>query len=201
MSNADTVALSWARIVRWLQENAPASAAALNPPATDTDLQYLSGALGSPVPEPLETWLCLNNGSTAKDSITQIPGGQQLDVHQDSSIFPRDMVFLDCQRIISNHRDFLHIAGDIGDEDWWKPTWIPILAHFDSHSGLTMDAGMHGATSPLLSYSESDYPRPHSPSLGEFLADVADALEQTNLDGPLTRRHQASVQDGRLVWK
>ena len=100
MSHADAVRLSWTRIVRWLEENAPASAQALNPPAAEADIRELRDSLGCQVPEALETWLRLNNGSTAKDSRISIPGGVRLTPHLDSKIFPGGEVFLDCQSIV-----------------------------------------------------------------------------------------------------
>lgn len=103
MPHADGVRSSWTRIVRWLEEHAPASAQALNPPATDADIQRLSDHLRFRLPQALETWLRQNNGSTAKDSTTAVPGGFRLVPHVDSRIFPGGEVFLDCQSIINHH--------------------------------------------------------------------------------------------------
>lgn len=58
------VAAAWTRIVRLLETNAPAGFEALNPPATDADIQALADALGHRVPGGLEALLRLNSGST-----------------------------------------------------------------------------------------------------------------------------------------
>ncbi|WP_155056125.1 SMI1/KNR4 family protein [Streptomyces blattellae] len=200
MSHADGVRYEWARIVRWLVENAPASAQALNPPATDADLQRLSDHLGFGLPEVLETWLRQNNGSTAKDSRTAVPGGFRLVPHADSRIFPGGEVFLDCQSIIDRHGNHLRIADHIGDEDWWQPSWIPVLAEVDAHYGLVLDAGQRDGSVPVLAYRETDYPKRYAASLEELLAGVADMLEHGRGDGVLTRGRYPFVQDGRVVW-
>ncbi|MEU0398222.1 hypothetical protein ABZ208_36815 [Streptomyces sp. NPDC006208] len=66
-------------------------------------------------------------------------------------------MFLDCQGIIDQHQTCLRIADDIGDADWWKPSWIPVLAEADAHYGLILDAGQGEGTAPLLAYRETDY--------------------------------------------
>ncbi|WP_367046147.1 SMI1/KNR4 family protein [Streptomyces sp. Je 1-332] len=200
MSYTDDITSSWTRIVRWLESEAPASAQALNPPATVADIRQLNDALGFRVPQPLETWLRLNNGSTAKDPRISIPGGTQLIPHLDSKIFPGGEVFLDCQSIVAHHRQFLRIAEDIGDEDWWKPSWVPVLAESDAHYGLTLDAGQTGESVPVLAYRETDYAKSYASSLEEVLEAMADALENPEAGSVLTRGRRAYVQDGRVAW-
>ncbi|MFJ8060954.1 SMI1/KNR4 family protein [Streptomyces sp. NPDC096142] len=208
MSYAYDVTSSWTRIVRWLERNAPASARALNPPATEVDIQHLNHSLGFHIPEPLETWLRLNNGSTAKDSRIPIPGGFQLIPHVGSSMFPGGEVFLDCQSTINRYRDYLRIAHDIGDEDWWKPSWIPVLAAADGHYGVILDAGQTDGSIPVLAYRETAYAKVYASSLEQLLTGVADVLEHgqgnSALNGQgnsaLTRGYRVSVQDERVVW-
>ncbi|MEU6611691.1 SMI1/KNR4 family protein [Streptomyces shenzhenensis] len=200
MPHADGVRSSWTRIVRWLEEHAPASAQALNPPATDAEIQRLSDHLGFRLPQALETWLRQNNGSTAKDSTTAVPGGFRLVPHVDSRIFPGGEVFLDCQSIIGHHGNDLRIADDIGDEEWWMPSWIPVLAETDAHYGLILDAGQQDGSVPVLAYRETDYPKRYASSLEELLGGVADMLEHGRGDGVLTRGRRPSVQGGRVVW-
>ncbi|MFD7168484.1 SMI1/KNR4 family protein [Streptomyces violascens] len=198
MSYSEAVTSSWTRIVRWLENHAAASAQALNPPATDADIQQLNDALGFRIPQALETWLRMNNGSTAKDRRTPIPGGFQLLPDPASKLFPGGEVFLDCQSIIDRHRQFLRIADEIDDEDWWMPSWVPVLAEADSHHGLLLDTDQ---AARVLAYRESDYAKVYAASLEEVLEAVADALEHRRGGGVLTRGRHADVQDGRLVWE
>ncbi|MCW8103149.1 SMI1/KNR4 family protein [Streptomyces tauricus] len=202
MLHPDDVTSPWIRIRRWLQSNAAASAQALNPPATDTDIQHLNDSLGFRIPQVLETWLRLNNGSSAKDSRIPIPGGFQLVPHLDSKIFPGGEVFLDCQSIIDRHQQFLRIADGIEDDDWWKPSWIPVLAETDAHYGLLLDVGHadESAPVPVLAYRETDYATHYASSLGHVLNAVANALEDRREGGVLTHGRHASVKDGRVIW-
>lgn len=48
-----TVARSWSRIVGWLADNHPATAALVNPPATAADVRYLQAAINRPLPADL----------------------------------------------------------------------------------------------------------------------------------------------------
>lgn len=89
---------------------------------------------------------------------------------------------------------------DIGDEDWWKPSWIPVLAKADAHYGLVLEAGQQDGTAALLAYRETDYAKHFTSSLGELLTAVADALEHVQKNTALTRGYRASVHDGRLLW-
>ncbi|MFD7942051.1 hypothetical protein ACFV5K_03325, partial [Streptomyces sp. NPDC059744] len=151
MSSADDVTSSWTRIVSWLGNNAPASAQALNPPATDADMRHLNDTLGFRIPQALESWLRLNNGSTAKDSRTPIPGGFQLVPHSDSSIFPGGEVFLDCRRIIDQHQTCLRIADDNGGAVGGDPARIPLPGEAVAHYGMWRVAGQGAGTAPVMS--------------------------------------------------
>ncbi|MGN9821805.1 SMI1/KNR4 family protein [Streptomyces sp. SD11] len=185
-----------------MESNAAASAQALNPPAADADIQHLNDSLGFRLPQVLETWLRLNNGSSTKDSRIRIPGGFQLGPHLDSKIFPGGEVFLDCQSIIDRHQQFLRIADDNGDGDWWKPSWIPVLAETDAHYGLLLDVGQadESVPVPVLAYRETDYAKHYASSLGHVLNAVANALEDRREGGVLTRGRHARVKDGRVIW-
>jgi cell wall assembly regulator SMI1 len=164
-----------------LEINAPVSALALGPPASDTAVRILEDSLGFPVPEELEAWLRLNDGSTVRDA--------------ESRIFPAVELFLDCHGIADRYRTCLRVAEEVGDEDWWRPSWIPVTAA-DGHYGLLMDA----TTGAVLAYTETDDPVRHAPSPGTWLTAVADALEGGVADR-LTRGFRPVVRDNRLVWE
>ncbi|WP_406058897.1 SMI1/KNR4 family protein [Streptomyces sp. NBC_01077] len=184
MVRTDGVVSSWGRIVCWLENNAPVTARALNQPAGDAEIRTLNNALGFPVPAELESWLRRNNGSA------------------DAGLFPGAEVFLDCARIADRYRNHRRIAEDIGDADWWLPSWIPVLAVADAHYGLLLDAGRSesGAPAPVLAFRETDHAGVHAPSLGHVLTAVADVLEQGGGAGALTRGRNPFVRDGRLDW-
>lgn len=191
MSEVDEVVSAWNRIVRWLEVNAPASVQALRPPATDADIDRLNEYLGFEIPDVLEAWLRVNNGSTAKDSKRPIPGGgTALIAHVDSVIFPDGKVFHGCEEIMRQHAEYLHMARDMGDEDYWKPSWIPIVEKSDAPYGFILDAEQREGISPILSFSESSYPTPYASSLSGLLTPVAEVLEHG----------EATATDGRVNW-
>ena len=192
MPQDDEVASAWERIVGWLHRHAPASAEALRPGASDEELARLNESLGFEIPDVLEVWLRMNNGSTAKDSEKPIPGGGIARLpHRDSIIFPDGMRFLGCKEIAGRHAEYLHIAGDIGDSDYWKTPWIPIMETSDGPYGILLDTQNPPGSSSLLSFSEGDYPSPYLPSLGAFLQPLADLLESGGAP---------SVTEGRVRW-
>lgn len=201
MPKVDEVASAWERIVGWLRRNAPASAEALRPGASDEEIARLNEELGFDVPDVLEVWLRLNNGSTAKDSEKPIPGGgTALLPHPDSVIFPGGMRFLGCKEIADWHAEYLHIARDIGDDDYWKSQWIPVMEQSDAPYGIILDAQNPPGSPPLLRFSEGDYPTSFLPSLGDFLRPLSDLLETGQAPGSAVTHERFTVAEGRLRW-
>ncbi|MDQ0908475.1 hypothetical protein QFZ22_004460 [Streptomyces canus] len=156
------------------------------------EVARLNESLGFEIPDVLEVWLRMNNGSTAKDSERPIPGGGIARLpHRDSVIFPDGMRFLGCREMADQHAEYLHIARDIGDGDYWKVPWIPIMEKSDGPYGILLDRQNPPGSPSLLSYSEGDYPSSHLPSLGAFLQPLADLLESGGAP---------SVTEGRICW-
>jgi cell wall assembly regulator SMI1 len=199
MSQTDDITSPWIRIVRWLESDAPASARALQPPAGDADIARLNDSLGFRVPEVLEAWLRLNNGSTAKDTPEVIGGVPTVIPHPDSRILPGGKVFLDCQRIAQQHAHYLWIASEIEDEGWWQPGWIPVAEETEGHEGFLIDTSQVGL--PVLRFTETSHPKPYTGSLGEWLHAVADAIEY-GIDAPgvLLRGQWASSEGEHIAW-
>ncbi|MGE7386477.1 SMI1/KNR4 family protein [Streptomyces sp. NPDC004126] len=67
------VSESWTRIEDWLAEHAPASRAALAPPADPADIAAAERVIGSPLLKPLVTSLLRHDGS-AGEGVTLLPG-------------------------------------------------------------------------------------------------------------------------------
>ncbi|MEV7344161.1 SMI1/KNR4 family protein [Streptomyces sp. NPDC093544] len=201
MSQVDEVISAWERIVRWLEDHAPASAQALHPPATNGDIHRLNERLGFDIPDVLEAWLRMNNGSTAKDTTQPIPGGGvALIKHVDSGLFPSGMAFHGCDEIAREHDDYLHIARGMADEDYWKPAWLPVIALPDAPYGFILDAGQPKGTAPVLRFAEASYPKPHLPSLGDLLRPMADLLEHGEAPRTFPEHRRFTVTSGRLDW-
>ncbi|WP_369030837.1 SMI1/KNR4 family protein [Streptomyces adonidis] len=195
------VASVWERIVSWLQGHAPASAEALRPGASDEEIAGLNENLGFEIPTVLETWLRMNNGSTAKDSAKPIPGGGiSLLPHRDSVIFPGGMRFLGCKEMAGRHAEYLHIAQDIGDDEYWQSPWIPIMEKSDGPYGVILDAQNPPGPPPLLTFSEGDFPSFFLPSLDDYLRPLSDLLETGSAPGSVMEHERFTVTDGRLRW-
>ncbi|MFD7947784.1 hypothetical protein ACFV5K_33515, partial [Streptomyces sp. NPDC059744] len=110
------------------------------------------------------------------------------------------VVFLFARLNIPPHQTPPPSAVHTGEPDWWKPSWIPVLAEADAHYGMILEAGQGDGTAPLLTYRETDYAKDFASSLGELLTAVADVLEHGQENTALTRGYRASVHDARLVW-
>ncbi|MFE9767942.1 SMI1/KNR4 family protein [Streptomyces sp. NPDC005808] len=202
MSQVDEVTSAWERIVRWLEEHAPASAQALRPAATSEDISSLNERLGFEVPEVLKAWLRMNNGSTAKDTTRPIPGGGVTRIpHADSGLFPGGMVFHGCEEIAREHGEYLHLARGMNDEDYWKPAWLPVVALSDAPYGFILDAGQPGEAAPVLRFAEAYYPAPHLASLGDLLRPMADVLEHGEAPGTHLAHRRFIVTNGSLDWQ
>ncbi|MDH2391639.1 SMI1/KNR4 family protein [Streptomyces sp. HNM0663] len=198
MTEVDQVVSAWSRIVRWLGLNAPESARSLNPPATDQEIRQLNEALGSSLPESLEVWLRLNNGSTAKDVTKPIPGGGIQKIRNvDSVIFPDGLVFLGSEEIASEYHEYLHIARQMNSEDWWSTEWVPFAARYEEHDGWIINT----ADMNVLRYSDSDYPTLRSSTLSELLTVIADTIEEGHAP-PMSflGGRVVTVERGRIEW-
>ncbi|MEV7392872.1 SMI1/KNR4 family protein [Streptomyces sp. NPDC091215] len=199
-SDVERLRQAWGSVAAWMENNAPSSAGALNPPAGDEDISRLRSALGGDIPDVLEVWLRMNNGSTAKDRREPISGGFRVVRHPDSAVFPLGKAFLSSREMIAHRADYLHIAAEIGDEDYWQPSWIPVIEALDAPYGFLLDMKGEGNSFPVLSFSEGSYPRPYAPSLAHALTAVANAINHgTGSDFSLSGTAATAV-DGRITW-
>ena len=199
-SDMERVRQAWGSMVGWMENNAPSSTEALNPPASDAEISQLRRALGGDIPDVLDVWLRMNNGSTAKGRREPIPGGFRVVCHPDSAIFPAGKAFLSSQDMIAHRADYLHIAADIGDEDYWKPSWIPIIEAPDAPYGFLLDMNEEGNGFPVLSFREGSYPRPYAPSLADVLKAVANAIDHGTGSAFSLSGTVVTAVDGRITW-
>ncbi len=109
-----SVADSWARIDAWLAAHAPASLAALRPPAHPDSIADAQHELGVELPAELVASLSCHDG-----------------LHQSANLLPEAQP-LAAHRIVEHWQMCMEIAGDTGlqprpwdDEPWWHPLWIP----------------------------------------------------------------------------
>lgn len=68
-----TVEANWARIIRWCEQHAPATAAKLLPPAKPEDIRAAETSTGRVWSEQLRQWFTLHDGSQPGDPLFLLP--------------------------------------------------------------------------------------------------------------------------------
>ncbi len=162
---------AWDRIETWLAEHAPASAAALPPPADDAAIARAQRAAGVRFPAALVASLRRHDGA--------------------ARLFPPRMTPLSAARIADEAvlmcevLESLGIDGNVGS--WWHGRYLPIAS---DHGGdlLFLDGdrlGYHHEVGDVAFDGPADYT--------ELLEHTADALEGRGEYRPV-------VVDGTLDW-
>ncbi|MFD4612692.1 SMI1/KNR4 family protein [Streptomyces sp. NPDC058440] len=167
LSQEVRIRCAWTRITKWLGENAPSHAEAINPGVSQRLIDAAEEEMATAIPAELRVWLLLNNGSTAKDVLE----GSFYQPHPDSAFLPGNKVFLDLRQIVDAYRDFLAGGAD------WQPEWIPFSQQSDAPYGYFLDTGAGSAQAPVMYFAEAALPKLAFPSLADFLEDTANALE------------------------
>lgn len=206
MSQVEEVVSAWERLVRWLGENTPAHADALNPPATEADIARAESVMGVGLPAELRQLLKVNNGSTAKNR--SLTGNAFYDARGggDYSPFPSDFLFCDvelmCSLYTGNRKASLAMQEPGSRYEYWKEGWIPVFRKKEVHCGLFLDVSGGQDPAPLNAYEEESFPEPAFPSLADYLNTVADALEGVRPFTVMGRQapHLPTVREGLVRW-
>ncbi|WP_406124662.1 SMI1/KNR4 family protein [Streptomyces canus] len=196
----------WSRISRWLTENTPAHADALNPPTTDEQIAEAESKMGLSLPSELRQLLMVNNGSTAKQR--SLTGNTRYDARGggDYSPFPSDFAFCDVKLICSlytgNRKASIAMREPGSRYEYWKEGWIPVFRKKGVHCGLFLDVSGGQDPAPMYAYEEESFPEPAFPSLADYLSTVADALEGIRPFTVMGRSapHLPTVREGLIVW-
>ncbi|WP_380282835.1 SMI1/KNR4 family protein [Kitasatospora purpeofusca] len=184
---AQNVRQAWGRVTRWLERNAPASAAALGGPATPKMLLDAETRLGVGFPQELWTWLLTNNGVRTVDDPSSgnlaAPGG---------SFLPCGWHLLSVEQIVKVYewRTGIEAMEPSPDPDpsclGWHRDWIPFAVETDWLYGRFIDTG----TGLLGRWSDGDVNEFEThDSLAEYFHSLADDLPA-----------HGTVEDGRLDW-
>jgi cell wall assembly regulator SMI1 len=158
---------AWARIEDWLDRFAPISAAVLASPADRDEIAAAEAALGLALPPELVDSLCCHNGLIEWANI--LPKGPLLSV----------------AGIVEQYQERMDIAEDVDGftphgpdaQPWWHELWLPFAA---SDGDLQVIDQRPGPGFARVGEAPHDNPGDFSqawPSLGAYLANVADALE------------------------
>jgi cell wall assembly regulator SMI1 len=212
ISTSGSVEHEWARIVDWLTDNAPHTAAALNPPASDEDIAAAGAALGGDLPADLVAWWRCVDGTSAMTQIVPFLydplairaalSSRQiwLEVMEDFHA-PADLAWLSAQP-----------AGSVADA--FVPEFLPIAA---DHGGcdLVVDLRPGSRWGCVREYDKvaAGEAEPLWDSVTAMLGDVAGALDNGTsacLDHDAAMRargfdtvggYVAVIEDGHLSWE
>jgi cell wall assembly regulator SMI1 len=168
---------SWSRVKAWLAVNAPVTRAMLRPPAV---------ALDARLPAELRRLLLINDGADESDrsGARFLPGMHRL---------------LTADQIAERKAMLIEVLADFDDEmigHWWHPRWITFGLDGTGH-GLVIDDRCGPGQGKIREWAGTEgLYKEFAPSIGEFLADVASALE----GGTALHGWRPVVQNGDLRW-
>jgi cell wall assembly regulator SMI1 len=168
---------SWSRVTAWLAANAPVTCAILRPPAPAPDDR---------LPGDLRRLLLINDGADVSERTAAnfLPGMHRL---------------LPADQIAETNAMRTEILADFDDEmtgRWWHPRWIAFGSD-GAGNGLVIDDRPGPGRGKVWEWSRVDgLIWEFAPSLGEFLADVASALE----GGTPLHGWRPVVENGDLEW-
>lgn len=195
-----TIAESWDRILTWCAAEAPASAAAIRPPAGDDELRRAEETIGREFPSELREWYSLHDGSYDWPNAVIIP----------TSYVPVPTEHL--VRVWARETAASAEAAKT-DPDWdleaaehaaagttaglFLPSSLPFA---ENNSGwccfIDNRPGPRSGCITELVHGMGDTEGPVWDSLGHMLDDIASSLET----GGELRAARPIVNDGALYW-
>lgn len=169
---------SWSRVTAWLAANAPVTSAMLRPPAS---------ALNTRLPAELRLLLLINDGAGESE-------------RTGARFLPPMHRLLSAAEIAEDNTMHVEILADLDDDEmigyWWHPQWTVFGSDAAGHR-LVIDDRPGPGRGKVWEWSRTDgLIWEFAPSIGEFLADVASALEGGT---PLHGRSPV-VENGDLKW-
>ena len=135
--------------------------------------------------------LLVNNGVADFDAEGEFCRG--------AAFFPGDHVFLSAAEAAKESRDISDLLGDFDEfmvGSWWHPQWVLFGRHI-AGDGLAIDLRSgpeQGAVGEFMHEGDTEFTM--APSLGAFMTQVADCLEnETNFS-----YFRPVIEDGELGW-
>ncbi|WUJ75246.1 SMI1/KNR4 family protein [Kribbella soli] len=211
-----SVAESWGSITNWLTDRLPHALDHLQPPASSSEISILRTTMNRRLPSDLVEWLTLNNGFGWQADFGSLIPFIYIPMETERMLRDREMLqkvtaSVFPERTRSNEQD---PAGTATFE--WLDAFLPIGdAGTDCHLFVDLREGeLHGCVGGF-DYESGGFSRPQWFSIGEMLADVADALtlNQPALQDHGRRTHAATqfpthppyawtpyLDEGRLRW-
>ncbi|MEU3183571.1 SMI1/KNR4 family protein [Streptomyces sp. NPDC006923] len=184
------IADAWQRIIRWLEQHAPESHAAVRVGVSSDAITALEHGLGTRIPVALRALWLLTAGDDGVHGQGWLPGNEAL--------MPLDAVadFYRERMAAQAYEDTVHARHPERDRfTVWKEAWIPVASFgvADRTSGLYLDA----ATGYLGRWSRyNEEPGEELDTLVTYLEEAADMLEAP----ALATRDRPGLIGGTLVW-
>ncbi|MFC8367438.1 SMI1/KNR4 family protein [Streptomyces sp. NPDC057239] len=188
MTEADEMRRAWGRVVRWLEQNAPGSAAALSPPVGPKAISDAEERLGVKFPQEVWTWLLINDGVRTDDQeYNRFPA-------EGGGFLPSSWHLLSVDQMVRVYEFRMGCEereptpdGDL-DCVTWHRDWVPFAAESDWLYGRFIDT--RAGTLGRWSDGGTNQFDTHG-SLAEFFHELADEMRT---QGP------GRVVDGVLTW-
>ncbi|MFI2368113.1 SMI1/KNR4 family protein [Streptomyces sp. NPDC018833] len=183
---ARQVTEAWRRITDWLEQNAPASHAALLPAAPERDITALEQELGVRVPMELRALWLLCAGSKDIPASCFLPDNGW-------ALMPLGTVAESYHWHMENQRETGRGRSG-GDAPVWKPSWIPFCSWSvtDTSVGLFIDA----ETGEVGHWDDTAVRTVEDKSMTTLLEEIADNLENPQL----ATGYRPGLIGERLVW-
>lgn len=196
---AGSVVDSWDRIVRWMEQNTPDRSASLLPPATSDELQSSADALSVEFPEDFILLYKQANGLrlAMDNSFSCYPKPMGRRSFDRMSFSPMNLSHIvqewEMMKELLDDGEFDDFeksdngeASDKGDTHrfvknvWWNIRWIPFAENGGGdYFFIDLDPAEAGTSGQVVSHShETGEHKLLAPSLGAYLADLADAMEK-----------------------
>jgi cell wall assembly regulator SMI1 len=169
---------SWARVTAWLAANAPASYATLRPPALPPELDACERDLKVALPAELRRLLLVSNGAAGWDADDTY--------HREAWFLPGGHRLLSAAELAGDSRGLVETMSDLGFAslmgDWWHPQWVLFGRHV-AGDGMAIDQRPGPGQGAVGQFeNEGSIKFTVGASLGEYVAKVADSIENGSLD-------------------
>jgi cell wall assembly regulator SMI1 len=188
---SEDIEQSWARVTGWLAAHAAASYATLRPPATPAEIESCEHELGMALPADLKRLLLVSNGAADFDADATYCRG--------AAFMPGDHRLLSSAEIAQQSQSLNEIAARHGGEMigyWWHPRWVLFARHIAA-DGLAIDQRPEHGQGSVGEFMHEDHTSfDMTPSLGAFIAKMADSLD----NGTDVLHYRPTVKDACLDW-
>lgn len=185
-----SVPASWDRIDAWLRTHAPADHAMLRPPADPAAVEAAEAEMGLRFPPDLSASLACHDGMDEGRSV--LPGRPPA---------PVDKIVAHWSLCIDINEDLGLFDDDLeeDEEPWWHPSWIPWAVLDGDSQVIDMRPGPDQGRLGNVEHDDGASFDHGWPSLGAYLAEVADVLENGGRVGAFLSPRIDS--EGRLRWE